>query len=291
MMPFQNKRAQERRNNRVAAAAAALQNWGQNVYQNLMPTNNGASASVHVLSSPFCHLLGSSWNNSSPDKQDEEQKSCDGEMENGDQPLDLSVKSASRLGHRSTAPISRPRSLASLTSAASEPLHSSDRTNLIDDLDFGRKSAEAFSTGDDLLGFVQREGKFVRETLQQASGRFCTNGGTESVSSAGSSSNDAVGVGVGSNLWPNHKSLLFSNYSLLGKGFASSFKRSLKDADVSCDDSNGFGDPSGKRRRSWKHHKLEEEGLYACDQCDKMFGKQSSLARHKYEHSGKLQRQ
>uniref|UniRef100_A0A158P6T5 Homeobox domain-containing protein n=1 Tax=Angiostrongylus cantonensis TaxID=6313 RepID=A0A158P6T5_ANGCA len=31
---------------------------------------------------------------------------------------------------------------------------------------------------------------------------------------------------------------------------------------------------------------LEEEGLYACDQCDKMFGKQSSLARHKYEHSG-----
>ncbi|EPB72015.1 zinc finger, C2H2 type [Ancylostoma ceylanicum] len=40
----------------------------------------------------------------------------------------------------------------------------------------------------------------------------------------------------------------------------------------------------------WSPEKLvgivEEEGLYACDQCDKMFGKQSSLARHKYEHSG-----
>lgn len=26
--------------------------------------------------------------------------------------------------------------------------------------------------------------------------------------------------------------------------------------------------------------------FYSCDKCDKTFGKQSSLARHKYEHSG-----
>jgi uncharacterized Zn-finger protein len=32
---------------------------------------------------------------------------------------------------------------------------------------------------------------------------------------------------------------------------------------------------------------VEEEGQYGCDQCDKSFSKQSSLARHKYEHSGK----
>ncbi|XP_064644562.1 zinc finger E-box-binding homeobox 1-like isoform X2 [Lineus longissimus] len=45
--------------------------------------------------------------------------------------------------------------------------------------------------------------------------------------------------------------------------------------------------PGGKKRRSWKHHKVDEgEGMYACDQCEKMFSKQSSLARHKYEHSG-----
>lgn len=30
----------------------------------------------------------------------------------------------------------------------------------------------------------------------------------------------------------------------------------------------------------------ESEGQFACDQCDKSFAKQSSLARHKYEHSG-----
>ena len=46
-----------------------------------------------------------------------------------------------------------------------------------------------------------------------------------------------------------------------------------------------------KPRHSWKTHQIETGGgcgdaLYACDQCDKTFGKQSSLARHKYEHSG-----
>lgn len=33
----------------------------------------------------------------------------------------------------------------------------------------------------------------------------------------------------------------------------------------------------------------EETGQFSCDQCDKQFNKQSSLARHKYEHSGKNQ--
>ena len=38
-----------------------------------------------------------------------------------------------------------------------------------------------------------------------------------------------------------------------------------------------------------KRRRLEEEvlGVYPCNQCDKSFNKQSSLARHKYEHSGK----
>ncbi|XP_064107617.1 zinc finger E-box-binding homeobox 1-like [Macrobrachium nipponense] len=40
------------------------------------------------------------------------------------------------------------------------------------------------------------------------------------------------------------------------------------------------GDESRKRRRE------DEGGSFQCDQCDKSFNKPSSLARHKYEHSG-----
>lgn len=62
------------------------------------------------------------------------------------------------------------------------------------------------------------------------------------------------------------------------------FIMDLDDA-VSTEDEEG---PLRKRRRSWKGHKVDAElGMYACDQCDKMFSKQSSLARHKYEHSGR----
>lgn len=37
-----------------------------------------------------------------------------------------------------------------------------------------------------------------------------------------------------------------------------------------------------------KKMKKTENGLYACDLCDKIFQKSSSLLRHKYEHTGTL---
>ncbi|XP_071101323.1 zinc finger protein 1-like isoform X2 [Haliotis cracherodii] len=61
-----------------------------------------------------------------------------------------------------------------------------------------------------------------------------------------------------------------------------------EEANLDLDDSlNGDDEPLRKKRKSWKNHKMDVDiGMYACDQCDKMFSKQSSLARHKYEHSG-----
>lgn len=44
-----------------------------------------------------------------------------------------------------------------------------------------------------------------------------------------------------------------------------------------------------KRRQVHRGQQLNgvsSEVSYQCDQCDKAFGKPSSLARHKYEHSG-----
>ncbi|XP_012945950.1 uncharacterized protein LOC101857535 [Aplysia californica] len=61
----------------------------------------------------------------------------------------------------------------------------------------------------------------------------------------------------------------------------------LDDLEESTSNAEDDGSPARKRRRSWKGHRISEElGMYACDQCDKQFSKQSSLARHKYEHSG-----
>lgn len=43
-----------------------------------------------------------------------------------------------------------------------------------------------------------------------------------------------------------------------------------------------------KKRRSWKGYKIDaEEGMYVCDQCVKVFFKQSFLVRYKYEYFGK----
>lgn len=45
-------------------------------------------------------------------------------------------------------------------------------------------------------------------------------------------------------------------------------------------------DASVLKKRKLKEEFKEGDGQFVCDQCDKTFVKQSSLARHKYEHSG-----
>lgn len=45
--------------------------------------------------------------------------------------------------------------------------------------------------------------------------------------------------------------------------------------------------PAAPTKRSYVKQQVPEgEGQFICDECDKAFNKQSSLARHKYEHSG-----
>ncbi|XP_030369983.1 zinc finger protein 1 isoform X1 [Scaptodrosophila lebanonensis] len=70
-------------------------------------------------------------------------------------------------------------------------------------------------------------------------------------------------------------------------------KRSWRDDDsrISHEDDYGMGGgllpPKPKRAKAETHgHAGDPDLPFVCDQCDKAFAKQSSLARHKYEHSG-----
>lgn len=45
--------------------------------------------------------------------------------------------------------------------------------------------------------------------------------------------------------------------------------------------------PAHKKLKSSISSSSEEGGQFPCDKCEKVFNKQSSLARHRYEHSGK----
>lgn len=55
-----------------------------------------------------------------------------------------------------------------------------------------------------------------------------------------------------------------------------------------CKDLKGLSNGLSLSNQNSPEHNQGDGGLYTCDQCDKTFSKQSSLARHKYEHSGTL---
>lgn len=69
-------------------------------------------------------------------------------------------------------------------------------------------------------------------------------------------------------------------------------KRLWKDENVrfltNGGDHHGLGYLHHIQKRPTMQKEQEGDGQFVCDQCDKAFNKQSSLARHKYEHSGEL---
>ena len=96
-----------------------------------------------------------------------------------------------------------------------------------------------------------------------------------SVSKRNHSDSEDMGLQSDSNNQSDESSTLRNNPIM---GSPSKLWKSSNDNNVIvCDDQSPNPDPNSQ---------TDGTGLFTCDQCDKTFSKQSSLARHKYEHSG-----
>uniref|UniRef100_A0A914WD68 Uncharacterized protein n=1 Tax=Plectus sambesii TaxID=2011161 RepID=A0A914WD68_9BILA len=311
---FQNTRAKERRSNRLSSsshrhAPFARPSWPQHSSTSSSSSANAVDPSLlgplngqlHLMAAWGQHMSrlaqqreqqarlfsegcgDSSEKTAATEEMDDKEGIASSAVGDEDQPLDLSVKPDAV----SLDDAAQDATLSRSNSAKSDTAIVDDKT--IDDARSSR--SEPLWNADDLIGFVQREGQFVCETLQQA------NGGGDGASSRAHSStvmsdshsetSETSSTAGASSIWPAslQTPMFMSQYSMLGTNGLADLKKALENGVDDMDD-DGMDESGTKRRRSWKHHKLDEEGLYQCDQCDKMFGKQSSLARHKYEHSG-----
>ncbi|CAD5218804.1 unnamed protein product [Bursaphelenchus okinawaensis] len=144
-------------------------------------------------------------------------------------------------------------------------------------------SAEQSPEG--LWNFVKKECESITEKLQKANGLYnidnissASPNGTEVTCAETVSSETPSIKSEGSGIWPS-ASLFLSQYSLLGNGF-SDWQTVLEQNDA------GRTSQSPSNASTKANVKLDSEGIYTCDQCDKTFSKQSSAKRHAYEHSG-----
>ncbi|EYC46299.1 hypothetical protein Y032_0402g811 [Ancylostoma ceylanicum] len=123
-----------------------------------------------------------------------------------------------------------------------------------------------------LVGLVDRSAFNLQQLLKQTT------------SSDPSPSSEAPEPEVTSSIWPS-ANMFLNQYNILNVGNLAGLQ-SVFENQTDADETMSLGSNDSKRNNYRINKIVEEEGLYACDQCDKMFGKQSSLARHKYEHSG-----
>ncbi|CAD5226712.1 unnamed protein product [Bursaphelenchus xylophilus] len=144
-------------------------------------------------------------------------------------------------------------------------------------------SAEQSPEG--LWNFVKRECESITEKLQKVNGFYNSDNistaspnGTEVTNTESVSSETPSIKSEGSGIWPS-ASLFLSQYSMLGSN-------GLSDWQTVLENDNGRTSRSPSSTSTKANVKMDSEGIYTCDQCDKTFSKQSSAKRHAYEHSG-----
>uniref|UniRef100_A0A1I7ZK34 Zinc finger E-box-binding homeobox protein zag-1 n=1 Tax=Steinernema glaseri TaxID=37863 RepID=A0A1I7ZK34_9BILA len=273
---FQNTRAKQRRSNRLVTtndrSAGKASNWSD-----LQKCTSATSATATcgtgtggpVLNDPVQFMTA--WNqiaqaltSNSKDERPSSTQSANGtRAEGGEAPLDLSFRPSS-----SSSTASKEES--SPTKAPSEG------------------SVDQVWSPTSLLGFMKKETESLKDVMQSVTNQQHSGSGTPSPDVDGDQMSEAsrtTGSPSASSIWPASNNF-FSQYSMLGTNGLAGLQKVLEQGEEIDESLSEHSESSKKMRQNWKVHKVDDDGLYACDQCDKMFGKQSSLARHKYEHSG-----
>lgn len=273
---FQNTRAKERRSNRLSVACERYSRslWNNPTSLNSATTARAANESSNVMATWAQHCTTSLTNNISDESEVKTDLSPNeaADMACCDSPLDLSVKDETMTAEIVPA----------------------EQTYVIKgEGDGGRFGQDDCWSATSVCGLVQKGNEAVHDL--QAAKRPSETPPAMNISASWShsegESNSEAGIAddnsaatLSSSIWPSN--VFVSQYSLLGTTGLVGLQKVLEQGDDNDDNASDMSSGDKRHRLNWKSHRTEEEGLYACDQCDKMFGKQSSLARHKYEHSG-----
>uniref|UniRef100_A0A8R1HW64 Uncharacterized protein n=1 Tax=Caenorhabditis japonica TaxID=281687 RepID=A0A8R1HW64_CAEJA len=150
------------------------------------------------------------------------------------------------------------------------------------DLTLATEEAEPEWSPEKLIGFLDQTGGVIQELLRQAGNGLVSNQEEEEEKSTVQAEESPVSS-TSSSIWP---SFIGQYPSILGSASLSALEKALDQQKSSEDDASSLCSNESKLLKFPTTPSKEEEGLFSCDQCDKVFGKQSSLARHKYEHSG-----
>ncbi|CAD6194577.1 unnamed protein product, partial [Caenorhabditis auriculariae] len=149
------------------------------------------------------------------------------------------------------------------------------------DLTVIRDEEEPEWSPEKLVGFLDQSTTALQELLKQAGGDFLsTNDDVVKKEEPTSPPSSTV-----SSIWPS-SSMFINQYGSMLSGNLSTELQKVLEQRRSEDDNSSLCSNDSKRLKGKLASIDEGEGLFSCDQCDKVFGKQSSLARHKYEHSG-----
>uniref|UniRef100_A0AC35U6C8 Homeobox domain-containing protein n=1 Tax=Rhabditophanes sp. KR3021 TaxID=114890 RepID=A0AC35U6C8_9BILA len=272
---FQNKRAMERRCSRITNIGDKL---SKNAWMKIGTKDEGSSNLSEILQTHKCNESIQDSDTIS-NGNDTESITTDKPISESqlDSPLDLSMRPSSRSSKEKSTP----------NMATGEATTMWNGTNLFELMQKNNKVVQ------DMLKSSEKQPDIPQNPSPQSFRSEDSSSICEDMQTNGSEETDDL-PRLNNTIWPvTPAAAIFANYNMLASPSIADLHKLFENSDnnSSIDEFNiSAADSAKKFARATASIRpiktVDESGLFACDQCEKTFGKQSSLARHKYEHSG-----